>query len=364
MSDSNFKYFVKIQKAFVENGEIYVQGIASGILPDEDNEMQIEKTIDNFVRYITQTPLPLTDGHLREDAVIAKLGEVVEAFKMNDDAKSLFIKAKLDPDHPSTPYLVKKIGEGKRYAFSIEGWMDLKKCKKIWDKTLGKYVTRLGELIPKAISITSEPSYTPSFLEVVYKAIDKEKKAVRSELQEFTDQYNLLIKSQDMTEEEKTKPSEETTAEVVETSDTEVETKPEEVKSTEPVEDAETIEPVAQEEVKEDVQKSKIELIRKIATSMGYSDVELKQKAVTTVTKEYLDEQLSTINSKFDEVLEATTLLMKVSKSLHEDVELVKDLPLKRKSKAVVEEKKFEERAELPAGSQNFADNFNKLLGK
>ena len=161
--DNPFKYFVKVQKSFTgDDGEMYVQGVASGTQIDRQGERMSLQVLQSFVSGL---PLPLTDNHVHGN-VGTDLGEVVDAHLQDDG--SLFIKAKLDKDNPFSAFLTKKVAQGKKYAFSIEG--KLKKAVNVFDRTMGAYIKEYQDIIPEAISVTTCPVYEPSFLEVVSKS--------------------------------------------------------------------------------------------------------------------------------------------------------------------------------------------------
>ena len=46
--ETNFKYFVKVQKAYQEGKDYFVQGIATGLMEDRDQERMSEGVIKAF----------------------------------------------------------------------------------------------------------------------------------------------------------------------------------------------------------------------------------------------------------------------------------------------------------------------------
>jgi len=60
--EPQFKYFLKIEKAYQDGGEWYVQGIASGTKEDRDRQRMTKGVLQAFVDAL---PLPLTDSHPR-----------------------------------------------------------------------------------------------------------------------------------------------------------------------------------------------------------------------------------------------------------------------------------------------------------
>jgi len=241
-----FKYHVKIIKAYSDDkGDLYVNGIASGTLEDRDDERMNESVLNDFVDSIKKNAMPLTDAHPTNGPILGQVGEVVDAEVMDDKAnegqKSMFIKAKLDKDHPAVPYMVKQIQKGKKFAFSIEGTQP--ETRTVWSDKLKKMITEYTKVLPRAISITTEPSYTPSFLSVISKSYNQQlknnfnlllnnmTKASQTEPMEVTEEVKPEVKTEAVVEESKP----EVTPEVSE-SDTPAEVKTEETSEEAPEE--------------------------------------------------------------------------------------------------------------------------------
>lgn len=165
---SGFKFYIKLEKAYQENGDYYVQGVASGLLEDRDDERMGPGVLKAFFNKIKTEGLPLTDAHPEKGPIMGQVGTVIDAQLMNDANNSLFIKAKLDKDNPAVPYLIKQIQKGKKFAFSIEGIDPVRKT--VWSQKLKQNIIEYESVSPTAISITTLPSYIPSFLEVVSKS--------------------------------------------------------------------------------------------------------------------------------------------------------------------------------------------------
>lgn len=389
------KFFVNIEKAFEEDGCYYVQGVASGTLEDRDGQRMSRQVMTDFAAAM---PLPLTNGHPKGGPVDGHLGEVISATILNDDACSLFIKAQLDMDNPNNPYLIKQIQRGKKFAFSIEG---LKvKAEKVYSDRLGRYVTEYQKVEPRGISITSQPSYTPSFLEVVTKAYEKDLSVKNIDMPavETIDKSNLNNDNNPMkTNEKTTQTTEETlvettpeetvtdnvaeTAEEVPTTEEAPISSPEEVKSPE-VDKAVSEENSQAESTSTDADpKEKMSTLYKSMSdclkamqSMGYGDVNTTVEEPVTqpvesmnsqteksyeeelVTKSYFDDSFKEFKNMFEN-------LNSVAKSLHDDIEAVKTLPLQKKSMIRdphVVAKAYEERQYSSDPTQKFVEKYKE----
>ena len=317
-----FKYFVKIEKAYEEDGEWYVQGIASGTKEDLDDCRMSKEAIQKFVDGL---PLPLTDNHAHGD-VLAVLGEVVFAELLDDE--QMFIKAKLDKDNPSCGYVVKKVSEGKKFAFSIEGM--LKKAQTVFSESLDKFVTEYLDIEPEAISITTMPAYEASFLQVVSKSYKKHLDKINKE-QEVKEEIKKTA------EVEETKVEEVAIEEKVEESEATVEEKKDAV---EPPQEVATEEKSKQDEVVETTESAD----DKLKESQEPSEIDKLKEQMATLTSAV--EALNSANAPKKEihveqektiVSQAVELLAKqnnVIKSLAEKVETLEGLPLKKRTKA------------------------------
>lgn len=336
----DFKYFVQIEKAYEESGDWFVQGIASGTNEDLDDCRMNRSALEKFVNGL---PLPLTDNHEKGE-VLATLGEVVEAKLLEDD--HLFIKARLDKEHPAVPYLVKKVGQGKKYAFSVEGL--LKKAKTVYSETLGKFITEYLDIMPEAISITTRPAYAASFLEVVSKSYKKaqEDKIIKEQVMEE-------IRKEEQVEPviEETKPIEpeksEEVDEVVESSKA-TETKPEEI-SEETVEEkkdvvqSDTLETTPEEESKqeEEVEETPEAAEDELEEAQEDKIEQLSQKveSLTDLVSNFISSKPEvTVPERELTPLEQAVQLIKdqnrIVKSLQDKVENLEKLPLQKKTKA------------------------------
>lgn len=190
-----FKYFVKVTKSYQDDSGIYVEGIASGTLEDRDDQRMSVDVLKQFVQAIKQEPLPLTNSHPRPGEIGADLGEVVDAAILNDEFNSLWIKAKLDDDNPTNDYLMRKINEGKKFAFSIEGTKP--KTRTVWSDRLKQYIQEFAYILPTAISITSQPSYIPSFLQAVIKASTKPDDGIGEAMDSTKELNGMMVGNQD-----------------------------------------------------------------------------------------------------------------------------------------------------------------------
>lgn len=173
-------YYVGIKKAYVEDGEWMIEGVAGGTLIDEDDEKISVKVLEQFVDFL---PLPLKDAHPSMGPVMGKLGDVIDGrvapIKGIEGEFELFIKARLDKENPASQYLWKQLQAGEKWGFSVDSNEVV--TETTYDKMNGKFVTTFVSCIPDNVSVTSEPAYSRSFIQVAEMALKKEKKELKRE---------------------------------------------------------------------------------------------------------------------------------------------------------------------------------------
>lgn len=341
---SDFKYFVRLEKAYEEKGEWYVQGIASGTMIDVEGEQVSKEALQQFVDGL---PLPLTDDHAKGN-ILAEVGEVVEASITDDN--SLFIKARLDKENPSVPYLVKKIGDGKKFAFSVQG--AVRKVKTVFNEKLKKFVREYVDVIPEAISITTRPAYMASFLEVLAKSCEK---AQKDNLIQEQKMEKVIEEKEEKIEKDEAVEQNVTIQEEVETAEEADDT----VENQEAIESEEEEKSETEEEKKEDTEekpietpqkeKSKQEEEEKPSESAEEKPEETQEDKVTLLSQK-IDTLTEIVNriaggepmkpveqkplSPIEEALQIIKDQKKLVKSLSSRVEILEKLPLQKKTKA------------------------------
>jgi hypothetical protein len=362
------KYFVKITKGYEQNKKWLVQGVASGTLEDSDGQRLSVDVLTDFVREIKSKGLPLTNAHPKGGPVGGELGDVIDAeIEMDGNGNyEMIITAELDKDNPYNAYMLKKIEKGKKYAFSIEGGNP--KARTVFSERLKKYIPEFIKVIPTAISVTTEPSYTPSFLQVLSKAYDKELKQVVAEdamWSTIDDNLNalqqlIITKSKSMAKPKKEEIVEEVEAVkeavveagvevaaeiIVEEKKEEVVEVQEEVKVvTEPEAEAPETEPeVIPSPVEEKLEKSAsvVQEVEKAEVAHEVSKpVEVMQKVVETLTSlgeriKELEAQVGVVNGKIEKSANQDEAYNQIFEKLGGKIDYLESLPLQKKSKVL-----------------------------
>lgn len=321
---TDFKYFVKIEKAFEEEGEWYVEGVASGTKEDLEDGRMAKSALQKFVDGL---PLPLTDNHAKGD-VLAELGQVVEAKVMDND--ELFIKAKLDKENPAIPYFVKKVGEGKKFAFSVEGL--LKKAKTVFSEKLDRFITEYIDIEPIAISITTQPAYEASFLQVVAKSYEDYQDNIKKE-QEMKEE-KVVQNTEEVTEEISTTESTEQSEAAVEEKNDEKDVQP----SQEVAEEADskqteevTTSEEAEEEAEESQEASGVEQLQQQINDLNAAIQRLSGEKPEAKVVEQVVPEKTVAEQAVSKILEKQNVIVK---RLIDRVETLEKMPLQKKTKA------------------------------
>lgn len=325
----NFKYLVKIEKNYREGEDFYVEGIASGLELDAYGTKMSIEALNDFVNAL---PLPLTNNHNNGD-VAEEMGQVVEAWIENDN---LYIKAKLDMDNPNSQFLVKQFERGKKYAFSIEAYV--KDGHEEMEDGEPLYV--YDKVEPIAISVTTQPAYTSSFLEVMSRSLDKE---ILDKIKKNKSMSKKIKKSEEVNTE--TAPVEQevvTTEPQVETveSNVETETVGESKLSTEVVDNPseEVSQPEMEEKPAEETTDNGATEINQAVESLKSMVTELQSQVDQLKANNGIEGKVEDTPAYNSPVIEALAQLRDMNKqyrSLTKEVEKLKDLPLMKKSKSL-----------------------------
>lgn len=327
----NFKYLIKIEKNYKEGADFYVEGIASGLELDAYGTKMSLEALNDFVNAL---PLPLTNNHNNGD-VTEEMGQVVEAWIENN---SLYIKAKLDMDNPNCQFLVKQLEKGKKYAFSIEAYV-----KDGHEETEdGEPIYVYDKVEPIAISVTTQPAYTSSFLEVMSRSLDKEildkirkNKSMKKKIKKSEDVNGELVQAPVEQEVAATEPQVETVESNVET-----ETVDDSKSSTEVVDNpSEEVSQLEMEEKPaEETTDNGATEINQAVESLKSMVTELQSQVDQLKANNGIEGKVEDTQAYNSPVIEALAQLRDMNKqyrSLTKEVEKLKDLPLMKKSKSL-----------------------------
>lgn len=169
MTDNTFKLQINFTKAYKgEDGNAYIEGIASGPEVDLTGERMSPNALESMVKSIQRRLVEFRDAH--KDEWNDDLGEIVE-LSLTDD-NHLFYKAKLDLNLSGAKDLWYRTTElGKKYGVSIGG--SIVKAGFEYAAELGKEVFTYFDVDLHEISITRHAAYQYSFANAVLKSLPK-----------------------------------------------------------------------------------------------------------------------------------------------------------------------------------------------
>lgn len=173
-----FRYTIPITRAIAENGDLFLEGEASGPEIDSYGTRIHPSVIAGFAEQIATRsamgdPIPYRDTHGQgvtgDQPVMADFGELVGATVTEDH--HLRVRVRLDNENPAARFLHKQIERGKRYGMSIGG--QVQGFQDEFVKEAGQIVRTFTNVMLDHIANTSQPSWTPSLGTVLMRAVDR-----------------------------------------------------------------------------------------------------------------------------------------------------------------------------------------------
>ncbi len=173
-----FKYTIPITRASADDGELYIEGEASGPELDTFGTRIDVGLMERFVEQIqtrvaNQDPIAYRDTHgmgvTGDNGVLVDLGDLVAAAITPED--HLHVRVHLDKENPAAVFLHRKVAAGKRYGMSIGG--NVLSFKDEYSSDAGKIIRRFSDVVLDHIANTTQPSWTPSLGTVLTRAVDK-----------------------------------------------------------------------------------------------------------------------------------------------------------------------------------------------
>lgn len=173
-----FKYTIPILRATESNGDLFLEGEASGPEIDVYDSRVHPKVIASFQEQITTRaqlgdPIMYRDTHaqgvLGENPVMSDLGEIVAAIVT--DEEHLVVRVRLDKENPAALYLHKQIQRGKKFGMSIGG--TVLEYADEYVRDVGRIVRTFTNVVLDHIANTTQPAWTPSLGTVLMRAVEK-----------------------------------------------------------------------------------------------------------------------------------------------------------------------------------------------
>src|SRR5579862_3725028 len=139
-----------------ENGEMFIEGIASTVDIDQTGERMSPEVIAKMAARLIGCPL--REEH--QKGYLNRLGEIVKADVVNDanNRPALWIKAKLHDWSSSAKDTFNAIKDGVKLGLSVAGKIKPGGLVKQMDEHLGKFVPTYIDVDPTEVSVTDHPA--------------------------------------------------------------------------------------------------------------------------------------------------------------------------------------------------------------
>lgn len=156
----DFPFVFYIEKAIPkeENGLLIVEGVASTVNVDHDNERMAESALHSMANIINEKSVPLRWEHNKDDNAV--IGDVYSA--RVDERNQLWIKAAINPNHPSGPMLHESLKQGAKFGLSVGG--RIKNAVRELVESTGNMVNTFYDVVLEEVSVTRKPANYDAWL--------------------------------------------------------------------------------------------------------------------------------------------------------------------------------------------------------
>lgn len=156
--DFPFTFFIEKAIPSENNGKLLIEGIASTVNVDHDNERMAKDALISMANVINKEGVPLNIEHSPDPEAI--VGKVYEA--RVDDRNQLWIKAEIDPTHPSGPMIHASLKQGAKLGFSVGG--RVKNAVRELVESTGKYIKTFYDVMLDHVALTYKPANYDAWL--------------------------------------------------------------------------------------------------------------------------------------------------------------------------------------------------------
>jgi len=160
-AQGDFPFTFYIEKAIPteQDGNLMVEGVASTINIDHDNERMAREALDSMCSIINDKTVPLRLEHSAKDSDV--MGTVYKAWV--DERNQLWVKAAISPDHASGKMIHNSMKNGiAKFGLSVGG--RVKNAVRELSEQTGKYVKTFYDVILDEVSVTSKPANYDAWL--------------------------------------------------------------------------------------------------------------------------------------------------------------------------------------------------------
>lgn len=155
-----------------ENGQMFIEGLASSISVDQAGERMSPEAIAKMAARLVDKPLRSEHGKGWDD----RLGSIVKAdvVRDKDGNPALWIKAKLHDWSSKAKDLFTLLINGAKMGLSVAGRINPGGIVNELASNLGKFVPTYHDVEPTEVSVTDHPANLDAFCVAVAKSFEKE----------------------------------------------------------------------------------------------------------------------------------------------------------------------------------------------
>lgn len=182
-AEGEFPFVFYIEKAVPkeEDGLLIVEGVASTLNVDHDNERMAESALISMANVINKDTVPLRLEHNQDESAV--IGSVYRAWV--DDRNQLWIRAAIDPNHPAGPVLHDSLKQGSKFGLSVGG--KVRRAVRELVESTGNMVKTFYDVALDEVSVTRKPANYDAWLFA---------KSIKSKEDDVTPFYNSPIYKQ------------------------------------------------------------------------------------------------------------------------------------------------------------------------
>lgn len=157
--DFHFQFYIEKAIPLVDDdGLLIVEGVASTVNIDHDNERMAGDALESMAQQINTSGVPLRIEHDKNDRAI--VGEVYKAWV--DERNQLWIRAAIDPKHPAGPMLHESLRQGAKFGLSVGG--RVKNAIRELSEATGRMVKTFYDVSLDEVSVTKRPANYDAWL--------------------------------------------------------------------------------------------------------------------------------------------------------------------------------------------------------
>ena len=153
-----FVFYIEKAVPIDENGELIVEGIASTINTDHDQERMADTALHSMSDIINEKGVPLRLEHSKEDSAI--IGTVYKAWV--DERNQLWIRAAMEKGNNTGSMIHEALKQGAKFGLSVGG--RVKNAMRELSEATGKMVKTFYDVVLDEVSVTRKPANYDAWL--------------------------------------------------------------------------------------------------------------------------------------------------------------------------------------------------------